>query len=70
MPAQGVATIAVAGVLALALVVAVTVILVQLRRTSAVLADVDGLLAGLPPGLAGLGPTISRITRAIGSLRA
>ena len=70
MPAVALVTIALGAVLALALVGAVAVIVVQLRRTSAVLADIDGLLAAVPPGLAPLSPTIARINRALASLAA
>ena len=68
MPAAGIATIAVAAALALTLVVAVAVILGQLLRTSAVLADVDGLIAGLPAGLSSLEPAVGRMNRALASL--
>ena len=65
MPGVAYVTIALGAVLALALVLAVGVILVQLRRTSRVLGDVDGLIAAVPPSLTGLGPTLSRITRSL-----
>ena len=65
MPGVAYVTIALGAVLALALVAAVTVILVQLRRTSGVLGDIDGLIAAVPPGLAGLGPTLARIKAAL-----
>ena len=68
MPGVAVATIALGAALALALVTAVGVILVQLRHTSGVLADIDTLVAGVPPGLAGLGPTLARIKRALTTL--
>lgn len=68
MPAQGVATIVVALVLALALVGAVAVVLVQLLRTSRTLAGADEMLAGLPRALSPLESTIGRINRALGSL--
>lgn len=69
MPAVAVVSIVLGATLALALVAAVTVILVQLHRTSAVLADVDDLLAAVPPGLAGVGPALERITYALQEVR-
>lgn len=68
MPVQGIVTIVLGGLLAATLVAAVSVILVQLLRTSAVLADVDAHLARLPAGLADLDPVIARINRALRSL--
>jgi hypothetical protein len=68
MPAQGVVTIVLGALLAATLVAAVSVILVQLLRTSAVLADVDTELAQLPRRLAGLDRVIGRINRALQSL--
>lgn len=65
MPGVAVVTIALGAVLALALVGAVGVILVQLRRTSGVLGDIDVLIAAFPPGLAGLTPTLNRIMAAL-----
>ena len=70
MTAVAVTTIVLGGLLALSLVAAVAVIVLRLRRTSTVLADIDGLLAAVPPGLAGLEPTIGRINHALSSLRA
>ncbi|MFN2606845.1 MAG: hypothetical protein ABR511_02945 [Acidimicrobiales bacterium] len=69
MPVVALVTIAIGGVLAATLVAAVSVILIQLTRTSAVLGDVDVLLADLPRALAPLAPTIGRITTAVGRLR-
>ena len=68
MPVQGVVTIVLGALLAATLVGAVSVILVQLLRTSAVLADVDAELSRLPRGLAGLDRVIGRINRAVQSL--
>ena len=68
MPAVALVTIGLGAALAIALVAAVATIVVQLRRTSAVLADIDGLLVAVPPGLSGLGPTIARINRALAAL--
>lgn len=65
MPPVAIVSIALGAVLALVLVVAVAVIVIQLRRTSSVLADVEGLLAAVPPGLAPLAPTLSRINHAV-----
>lgn len=68
MPPQGVVTIVLGGLLAVTLVAAVAIILVQLLRTSAVLADVDAELAGLPRNLSGLDGLIGRINGALNSL--
>ena len=68
MPGVAVMTIILGAVLALALVGAVGVILVQLRRTSGVLEDIDVLITTVPPGLAGLAPTIGRIKAALRSV--
>lgn len=68
MPAQGVVTIVLGALLAATLVAAVSVILVQLLRTSAVLADVDTELSQLPGKLAGVDRVIVRINRALQSL--
>ena len=68
MPAQGVVTIVLGGLLAATLVAAVAVILVQLLRTSATLADVDRRLAALPRSLSGIEGLIGRINRSLRSL--
>ena len=68
MPAAGIATIAVAALLALTLVVAVGIIVVQLLRASRVLEDADGLLASMPSALSPVGPTVARLNRAIRKL--
>jgi hypothetical protein len=68
MPAVAVVSIALGAAVALALVSAVAVIAGQLLRTSAVLADVDGLLAAVPPSLADMEPTLTRINRVLRSL--
>lgn len=65
MPGAAYGSIALGAALALALVAAVAVILVQLRRTSAVLGDIDRLVAAVPAGLAGLGPSLRRIKAAL-----
>jgi hypothetical protein len=65
MPLVAVVTIVLGALLVLALVAAVAVIVLQLRRTSTVLADIDAALAVLPPGLSPLAPTIARINRAL-----
>lgn len=66
MPAVALVTIGLGAALALALVLAVGTVLVQLRRTSAVLDDIDTLVASVPPSLTGLAPALGRITRALG----
>ena len=68
MPLVAIVTIALGAVLALALVAAVSVILAQLRRTSSILADIDGQLAAVPPGLSPLVPTAARINAALAAL--
>ena len=68
MPLVAVVTIVLGALLALTLVAAVAVIARRLRATSAVLADIDGLLLAVPPGLSPLAPTIDRINRALRSL--
>ncbi|MEN3314646.1 MAG: hypothetical protein V7605_880 [Acidimicrobiaceae bacterium] len=68
MPIVAVATIVIAVVVAAVLAGAVAVIAVQLRRTSAVLADVDAQLGTLPPALRPLGPAIERANLALAAV--
>lgn len=65
MPAAALGSIAAAALVALVLAAAVTAVLVRLLRTSAVLGDIDGMLARLPVDLHGLGRSIARVNRAL-----